>query len=823
MTQTISDPKTVLQEHLGHNAVVYEYQHEGPDHAIVFRAVATDSRRREGEGTGRSKKAAAQQAALDFLQKYIPGAFTNKGVTATRLLPPREIRGPERHVHTVSRVQQIFSLPETSRPLLSQALIHASWAYENRPEMAKHNQQDYQALAFLGSQLLIFEHFLAIARHAALDPPEEFSFRGLPNEMHNEAFRKAGLSSGLLLGAGQQSKGIPEELGSDTFQAMIGAISAATDFQGALADRWPIEWGPVWPLVAPTAPLPIAPVTRLQQAMTAMKLDVRYEFRSSGPDHLRQYTATAIIDSPALGIHTKVQGTAAVGKTPARHQASLPVLRVLDRLSDHSPARSFDGVGDQDLSMARLLLAQQVFVLDASPVPVQRWVAERLFGFHLAADVAALLSWAIGVDELLDLNVPLKPSSQMWDAFRKAVELSVDRDDTLDAALASTMEALEQIEAPEGLSPALLQKMVRLCDVYRCLGLSEPDVSLPQLADDWQILHRGRLKVATPLPDVQLSSRDRALIDAALSTVIASREETSTEFLSVRPLHLRFRSSQPPPLAVSEEVCALWSRVSRTATMKATTHGIDVVVTTTDTPREPGPITQAIVAALHPRPEPYRAAVADLLHDLKNQLVAARLASSQPAEGRTAQLHQQLTASRHLDEAHALALRLQAATSSLKAAGSESVELGGFLRQYAAAVLPRLPGSISLSVPEARLAVHVALDARALTAALDNLVGNAIEALRDGGAITLAWTADEYEAIVEIADDGPGLPPEVAAALDSGDRVRSTKPGGNGLGLLGVHSLLGRVGGQLSRVPTSSGTAWLITLPVTPLATSELS
>ncbi|WP_328639530.1 ATP-binding protein [Streptomyces canus] len=823
MSQIISDAKTVLQEHLGRDTITYEYRREGPDHSAVFHAVVMDARQRRGAGTGRSKKAAAQQAALDFLQKYVPGAFASEGETVTRRLPAREIPYPERHVQAVSRLQRLFSLPETSRPLLSQALIHASWAYENRSQLSNCNQQDYQALAFLGSQVLAFEHFLAIARGAVLDPLEGFSFRSLSNEAYNIAFRKSGMSSGLLLGAGQQSSGIPDELGADTFQAVIGAISTEANFKGTLSDRWPKEWELLWPLVAPTAPLPVDPITRLQQAMSAMKLDVRYEFRASGPDHLRKYTATSILESVGLGIRVKVQGTAVAGKTPAKQQASLAVLRVLDRLADQSPARSFDGAGDQDRSLARFLLAQQVFMLDASPVPVKRWVSERLFGFHLAADSAALLSWATGVDELLKLDVPLKSDSRVWDAFRKAIELSAGRDDMLDSVLASTLEKLERIQDPEDLSPTLLQKLVRLCDVYRCLGLSDSAVSLPELADDWNILHRGRLEITTPLPDIQVSGRDRALIDAALSTVISGKETGSVEFLGARPLHLRFRSDQPPPLAVAEEVRSLWSRVSRTATMRTTAHGIDVVVATTDTPTEPGPVTRAVMAALHPSPEPYRAAVADLLHDLKNQLVAARLASSQPAEGRTAQLQQQLTASRHIDEAHALSLRLQAATSLLQPAGTESTELGGFLRQYAGAVLSRLPGSISLSVPEARIAVYIALDARALTAVLDNLVGNAIEALGDGGAIALAWTADEYEAVVEIADDGPGLPPVVAAALDSGERVRSTKPGGNGLGLLGVRSLLGRVGGQLSRVPTSSGTAWLITLPVAPSATSEFS
>ncbi|MDH6221549.1 ATP-binding protein [Streptomyces pseudovenezuelae] len=821
MASDSTDPKSALYEHLGRDAVTYEYQHEGPDHAIVFRAVAMDTRRRTGEGTGRSKKAAAHQAALDFVRRHIPHAFTTRDETVTRRMPAREVPGPDAHVQAVRRMQDLFALPATSRPLLSQALVHASWAYENRSEIAKCHQQDYQVLAYLGSLVLIYEHLLAAARHTVVDPPDEFAFITLPSDIYNAAFQQTGLSAGLLLGAGQRTQGIPEEIGADVFQAVIGAVSATENFQGTLAERWPSEWRSVWQRVAPTAPRPVDPTTRLERAASAMKLHVRYEFRTSGPDHAPRYTAVALLDSVALGVHFRVEGAAMAGKTPAKHQASLAVLSVLDRLADQSPARSFDGADERDRSLARFLLAHQAFVLDMSPAPVQRWVDTRLFGLHLAPDPSALLKWAVGIDELLGLDVPLQPSSHLREAFRKTVEEPADPDHTLDTALTRSMDALEQIEAPEDLTHSHIQDLVQLCDVYRCLGVNDSDISLPELADDWWTLHRGRLTTTAPPPAVQLSGRERAVLDAALSTVMAGGGDTSAEFLGVRPLHVRFRSTEPTPPATAEDICTLWSRASRTATMEATEHGIDVIVTTTDAPSEPGPITQAVTAALRPAPEPYRAAVADLLHDLKNQLIAARLADSQPAESRTAQLQQQLTASHHLDEAHALALRLHAATSLLTSAGSESVELGGFLRHYAGAVLTRLPASISLSIPQSRSAVHVALGARALTAVLDNLVGNAIQALRDGGAITLDWTADEYEAVVEITDDGPGLPPHIAAALNSGKRVRSTKPGGNGLGLLGVRSLLARAGGQLSPASTASGTAWLITLPIATPSTSE--
>lgn len=821
MESSVNDPKTVLGEALGYDAVAYEYEREGPDHAVVFRARAMDRRGRSGQGIGRSKKSAAQQAALDFLRRHVPQVFNSRSTTLAQPRPPQEIRASAGHIEAVRRVQTLFSLPHTSRPLISQALVHSSWAYENHSLMARSCQQDYQVLAYLGSQVLVYEYILASTRRVAVNPSDGRGFSTLPNDSYDSAFRQVGLASGLLLGTGQKSQGIAMEIGADAFQAVIGAVSAASNFQGTLADRWPPEWAEEWQLVAPTAPRPVDSTTRLQRVVSAMKLHMTYEFRSSGPEHARRFTAVAVLDSGALGTRFKVPGAAAAGKGPAKHNASLAVLSVLDRLADGAPARSFNGADERDRALAQFLLAQQAFVLDIGPIQTQRWVDARLFGFHLASDESALLKWATGVDEFLGLDLPLQPGSCLKDGFRKAIQEGIDTGHTLDTALARFMEILEQVEEPADLTHSHVQELVQLCDVFRCLGADDPDSSLPDLVDDWRILHRSRLKTMSHPPSVQLSGRERAVLDAVLSSLRVREGRISVECLGIRPLHLSFRSTQPPSRIDIDAVCGLWSKVSRNVRLTAGEQGIDVIITTPDVPAESGPITTAVLAALRPRPEPYRAAVADLLHDLKNQLVAARLAESQPAEGRTAWLQQQLSASRHLDEAHALAVRLREATSMLASVDPENVELGGFLRRYAIAVATRLPSTISMPIPESRSAIYVAVGARTLTAALDNLIGNAIEALPNGGAISLEWTADEYEAVIEIGDDGPGLPPDVVAALNAGERLSSTKVGGNGLGLLGVRSFLARVGGQLSPVATPQGTTWLITLPVATPTTEE--
>jgi signal transduction histidine kinase len=62
-----------------------------------------------------------------------------------------------------------------------------------------------------------------------------------------------------------------------------------------------------------------------------------------------------------------------------------------------------------------------------------------------------------------------------------------------------------------------------------------------------------------------------------------------------------------------------------------------------------------------------------------------------------------------------------------------------------------------------------------------NLLDNAIDALGDGGTITIGTRRDGDAAVVEIGDDGPGIPPEIRERIF--DSFFTTKDVGHGTGL----------------------------------------
>ncbi len=95
---------------------------------------------------------------------------------------------------------------------------------------------------------------------------------------------------------------------------------------------------------------------------------------------------------------------------------------------------------------------------------------------------------------------------------------------------------------------------------------------------------------------------------------------------------------------------------------------------------------------------------------------------------------------------------------------------------------------------------------------LANLLGNALEAAPRGSAVTFAAGCSSGEIEFKIEDHGPGLPAAVRKHLFR--PLRSTKPGGSGIGLAISHQLARHVGGRLELVRSSDeGTVFRFVVP----------
>jgi signal transduction histidine kinase len=119
---------------------------------------------------------------------------------------------------------------------------------------------------------------------------------------------------------------------------------------------------------------------------------------------------------------------------------------------------------------------------------------------------------------------------------------------------------------------------------------------------------------------------------------------------------------------------------------------------------------------------------------------------------------------------------------------------------------------VTLDVPDAL--PLVAGDETQLELALSNLVSNALDAMPDGGNLMVTATTESGHAIVEIADTGVGIAPEVLDRIFEPWVTTKAAGQGTGLGLSIARDVVQRMGGANSANPRpAGGTVLRITLP----------
>jgi signal transduction histidine kinase len=109
----------------------------------------------------------------------------------------------------------------------------------------------------------------------------------------------------------------------------------------------------------------------------------------------------------------------------------------------------------------------------------------------------------------------------------------------------------------------------------------------------------------------------------------------------------------------------------------------------------------------------------------------------------------------------------------------------------------------------------VAADSELLHRAISNLVTNAVDAMPQGGVLTLRTRNDRGGVLIEVADTGLGLTPQECERIFT--PYYTSKKHGTGLGLAIVQSIVSDHGGRI-RVQSQpgQGTTFVIELPMTP-------
>jgi PAS domain S-box-containing protein len=144
----------------------------------------------------------------------------------------------------------------------------------------------------------------------------------------------------------------------------------------------------------------------------------------------------------------------------------------------------------------------------------------------------------------------------------------------------------------------------------------------------------------------------------------------------------------------------------------------------------------------------------------------------------------------------------------------EPVELGAYLEAFARETRDRLATrNITLRLDRDASAAFVALHQNSFRRVLLNLLNNALEAMPQGGQLTLRLHLEGGQAFLEVSDTGCGIPPEQVPLLFS--PFHSTKPEGTGLGLYLVREILMAHQGDIAvNSMEGQGTTFTVAFPL---------
>jgi signal transduction histidine kinase len=143
--------------------------------------------------------------------------------------------------------------------------------------------------------------------------------------------------------------------------------------------------------------------------------------------------------------------------------------------------------------------------------------------------------------------------------------------------------------------------------------------------------------------------------------------------------------------------------------------------------------------------------------------------------------------------------------------------LAGSVLDAAAARLEASGVTVALDVPPSL--PRVLADRAHLAQAMQELLSNAVDAMPQGGRVTIDARADDGNpplVRLGVQDEGPGVPPEVR------DRIfqlfMTTKSGGTGVGLAVVRKIMERHGGRVTLEPSAGrGARFVLELPAASL------
>ncbi len=327
----------------------------------------------------------------------------------------------------------------------------------------------------------------------------------------------------------------------------------------------------------------------------------------------------------------------------------------------------------------------------------------------------------------------------------------------------------------------------------------------------------------------QFEMREGAVRDARVIIQVARSEETTREQL--RELLLILALGLPVAIAVAGLGGYVLARRALAPIERTTEHARTITAerlsdrlpihNPEDEMGRLAAVFNETLARLEESFDQMRRFTADVSHELRTPLTAIRSVGEVGLRGERDEAAYRAIIGSMLEEADRLAslvdrlLTLSRAETRQARLVVEPLDLVALAEDVAGhlGVLAEEKGQTIAIEPDGHPAALA--DRVALRQALINLVDNAIKFGPPGDRIRIALSEQDGQAVVDVIDAGPGVPPEARPRIfDRFYRVDSADAGGTGLGLSIARGAVESSGGHLTLERSSeAGSTFRITLP----------
>jgi dsRNA-specific ribonuclease/signal transduction histidine kinase len=838
-TATPLDTKTVLQETLARPPTYQVVNTEGPDHAKSFRVRVGTSDGREAFGRGRSKKEAEKDAAASFLRDCLTKAESAKAHTRLPKTPRRYDRMVARdlpteksanHAALVSRLAA--SLQISSDALLSEALTHPSY----RSEHPDQSTADWRRLALLGSHCwpVLLQRFSLMRLAAGAGDLDATDFKGASATravlLANLANR-LNLADGIAASRGQIRSGFSPRVRAEAMQAVFGALEVGGASTLGPLDELPsvlVEWMSEHERVTPK----VDAKTEMQQVAAALELETTYSVATSGPNHDRVFVSELTLRSALTGQTFRARGQDATSRAAADQSVAAAVRTVLKRANVGWDERF--AVLLERSEYARLLVQFSLGheLAHANAEAADRYKTRSLLcsGAFCSLDNELLLRWARDVDQVCAGVVSSDDKPRLAGFF---AALSTGLASPYAAVLQDIAGWATRIDLKDVHTVATSPEFGRLLEmatIARLVTRPTRRVSLEDICRDWALINSRaypNVTVGTSAPHAVIEELEGAvqlLLEVAVGAAHTEGDVVVALGLSDSGSGVMLEVAGAPKERTWEGIqgSLRWQVLrSLLAPERAMTTGSKTLCLQLGVVPQPSMTVESIIRdALRERARtdvPAPELLAETLHDLKNQLTSAVVASDSVTADRTTRLQRTLDASRHLDQVTELAERLSAVGRTISELDVQRIDLLAVVRGVVAEKTVSLPAGLIVTGPTHAHPFELVTSPVLLRSILDNLIKNSIEVLSGSeGTISVEWipSPEDRSALIELRDTGPGIPEDIVAVLQRGAPSPTTKTSGSGIGLWSVYRMADRISATLSYDrPPEGGARWTILVP----------